>query len=371
LSLIADENGDSTYSVDWDGSLELNIENADGSITTIAADEINNYSETVQAWFGANSIDDQWTDGIASGFQDLGNTSIAATALMSGVDASTVSDVLISNFTISVDKLLDSELQVGGLMPKPDQTTTYALMPGEVTRTTLYDERLGTPALINAGVSGDLYFFTKNGHKAEDYSGGTGEYITPMESKVTIDWHDDFGLQLNLNMGNGNTLLSNHASSNSIMNLLESMLISDSSSRLSAGLQFGTMGDTGVGTGIHNHLVANGGRIAPSVLFEDLEIPINSEDGEVLLTGHDKETPYNDPELISQILLYRDNHEEFDTSAYVSAHEEDFRPYWEDDSLWLFDSNSMSYQNSGFSSSEYSFYDTFPSYYSNFSNLSP
>jgi hypothetical protein len=140
-----------------------------------------------------------------------------------------------------------------------------------------------------------------------------------------------------------------HLSSDSAMNLLKSMLLSESVKEIAAGLRFATVGTTGsASTGPHNHLVgfdSTENKIAPSDIFKVMGIPNNYSKSNTELTGFPKGTAYNDPLVLQDILNYNGK---FDRQAYVNTHKELFQPYTRNTlnglETYIFDILTMSYK---------------------------
>jgi len=348
LKSVKNKDGQVTgYEVQWDNSLALTIENSDGTSTNIDPTQINTTGNLgiIQQWFTKNGIANQWNDNSSSFFSMLGDVSKKTMDMEASVRSGSSVGASISNFRESIQSLLASSIKVSGFVV-PNQDINYALMPGSISRTTLYGNRLVTPELADAGVRGSLFDWATYPHDAEDYSGG-GAYITPMESQVGISYDASFGLRLTLDFGEGNSLQSNHADPSSAMNLLQAMLMSNSVNNLVAGVRFGTMGTTGTSTDIHNHLIARlaGNVVAPSLFFGALNIPqaFSTNPYDVLLTGFSANTPYNDPKLLKQILDYSSINPGFNKQAYVDSHPDCFKPYWDGGYYYEFFASTMSY----------------------------
>jgi hypothetical protein len=331
LKTVLDADGNVvSYSVDWDGSLDLTIENADGTTTKIAAGQIQTETGlgSISQWFAENGL--AFDDSISNGFVSLGKASKATQALAGAINNKTNKaddfGAITKNFTDSIDALIGSGLKIGGLGTLPDQSEMHSLMPDSKFRTTLYGERLVTPEL-NGLITGTLYNWGAVFHDAEDIAGGKIVQTPTETSSLEMGWNNMKGFQVSIGFDNGYELQSNHLSSASSMDLLKSMLLSGSTETIAAGLQFATVGSTGsASTGPHNHLVGfnpNGVTMAPSDIFAAMGIPADYENSGTALTGLPKDTPYNDPRVLREILNYGPA---FDRQAYVDTHAELFQP---------------------------------------------
>jgi hypothetical protein len=335
-SVLDDDGNVVSYSVDWDDSLDLTIENADGTTTEIKAGQIQNEGlNDISQWFSNNGL--AFDDKLKDGFVSLGKASEATQTLMDTINkfhTNKVNDkinnafkAISDNFLGSIGTLIASGLQIGGLGDLPDQSKMYSLMPGGINTTTLFGERLVTEELKRGGVTGDLYDWATYPHHSEDISAANGSAVqTPTAiSGLSMGWSLTTGFGVAIDSDNGYRFESNHLDSASGMNLLKAMLQSGSKDALAAGLQFASVGVTGTATtGPHNHLVGklNGTVEAPSKIFAAMGIPSYYPEKNTELTGYLKNTAYNDPKLLQDI---RNNMSVADRQAYVNAHSELFQ----------------------------------------------
>jgi hypothetical protein len=332
-SVLDDDGNVVSYGVGWDDSLDLTIENADGTTTEIKAGQIQNEGlNDISQWFSNNGL--AFDDKLRDGFVSLGKVSEATQALMDAINNANSAnnfDSVTEGFTKSIGDLLASGLQIGGLGEIPDQSQMYSLMPDSGYRTTLYGWRLVTSEL-NGIVTGTLFEWGTNDHKAEDIAGGKIVQTPTTASILGMKWNDAKGFEVSIGFDNGYKLESNHLGSASGMNLLEAMLQSGSTEALAAGLQFASVGMTGTAaTGPHNHLVGkldsvgklNSTIVAPSEIFAAMGIPANYTNLNTGLSGYSEKLSYNDPRLLQDI---RNNMPVADRQAYVNAHSELFQP---------------------------------------------
>jgi hypothetical protein len=352
LKAVMDANGNVTnYTVDWDDSLDLNIENADGTITEVAANAIQAEAgiDSINQWFRQNGL--AFSDDIKQGFVSLGIASEAATALTDAINNENSAknfDTISKDFTNSITALINSGLNIGGLGTEPDQSKMYGLMPDSTLITTLYGIRLVTPELKKGNVTGTLYNWAKYEHYAEDIAGGKIVQTPTTTKSLDMAWSDLTGFKVTIGFDNGYTFENNHLSSDSTMNLLQSMLLSESTKEIMAGLRFATVGTTGAAsTGPHNHLVGKKQSVEmkPTDIFKAMGIPNNYQKQDTELTGFPDKTAYNDPLVLQDILKYG---KEFDRQAYVNAHAELFQPYTKNTPnglvKYIFDISTMSYK---------------------------
>jgi hypothetical protein len=351
LKTVLDAKGNvASYTVEWDDSLDLTIENPDGTTKKVAANEIQTEQGVggISQWFSENGL--AFGDDIRRGFVSLGAASEATKTLIDAVknepnDAEAFG-ALAKKFSDSIGALINSGLEIGDLGTLPDQSIKYSLMPDSKYKTTLYGLRLVTPEL-NGLIKGELYHWGTVKHDAEDISGGRIVQTPATTSSLGIGWNNMKGFQVAIGFDNGYKLESNHLSSDSGMNLLKSMLQSKNTEKISAGLQFATVGSTGTASiGPHNHLVGfgpDGKPIAPSDIFTAMEIPANYTNYNTALTGFREETAYNDPRVLQDIRNYLSA---FDRQAYVDAHADLFQPYATQNGLvtYRFDILTMTYQ---------------------------
>jgi hypothetical protein len=352
LKTVQDAEGNvMSYTVDWDDSLDLTIENMDGTTTKIETGQIQTEEKlgVISKWFSENGL--VFDDNVNQGFISLGNVSEITQSLINAINSSNSAKnfgTITASFSGSVGELINSGLQIGGLGDQPDQSIMYSLMPDSVYRTTLYGARLITPEL-EGKATGNLYEWAKHFHDAEDIAGGKIVQTPTATKEISMEWDDAKGFEVGITFDNGYRFESNHLASASAMNLLEAMLLSKNTERIVAGLQFATVGSTGyASTGPHNHLVGKNKYdtiIAPSDIFAAMGIPVNYKNINTELTGFSSKVPYNDPKLLQDISNYKGA---FDRQAYVNAHAELFKPRIRNTPNGLvtdiFDISTMTYQ---------------------------
>jgi len=330
LEKVIGPDGAAHSKISWDNSLDLNIVGADGKITKVDASKISSQGglNTVQQWFNANGLGDQWNANLSGVIVKIGDVSVDTQALIDSVaNKGAGFREARSNFIGSVNDLLGSGLEIGGLGAIPDQNQKYPLIEGNATRTTLFGERIKAPAI--SSIQGILYSLGSIKHNAEDFTGASTNLTNPLASKIGMSWSDGLGFQMTMDFGGGNSLQNNHLAPASVMNLLPAMLTSNSVANILAGVTVANMGATGSNTSpdaIHDHLVANAGTIAPSTLFATLDIPQKYHNEDVLLTGLPSGIAYDDPGLLAQIQSYSQAHKDFSKQAYVDAHSDLFKP---------------------------------------------
>jgi hypothetical protein len=213
LKTVMDANGNVTsYTVDWDDSLDLNIENADGTITEVAANMIQTESgiDSISQWFRANGL--VFGDDIKQGFVSLGISSEATIALNDAINNEKNDtekfNAIAANFTDSINALINSGLNIGELGTLPDESLMYSLMPDSTSITTLYGIRLITPELYKKA-TGTLYNWATYDHSAEDIAGGK-VVQTPTKTKdLSMGWNDMTGFQVTIKFDNEYKLQSN------------------------------------------------------------------------------------------------------------------------------------------------------------------
>ncbi len=332
-----DEEGNiNGYSVEWDDDLNMTIVNADGTEITLDYNNIRTDEgmEAMSQWFGDNGL--TFDDALQSGFIALGTTSEVAQALVNAIDSSNSAGNfgnLANSFIDSITALSNSGLQISNLGAFPeDQSAMYSLMPvsspNSLRRTSLFGYRLVT-AELNGAISGDLHHWGTYYHDGEDYAGGSEIKTPTTTNSVDLRWSNSKGFGIDIGFENGYSFINNHLSSASVMNLLQSMLLSGQNGQIgqiAAGLQFATVGNTGSATtGAHNHLEGYGpnGLMRPSEIFATMGIPMNYTDDGIGLSGYSDMLDFNDEILLRDIFHSLG---EAERRAYVNTHSELFQP---------------------------------------------